>query len=247
MSKTHTGRNRKKDEDSTEDTTDINQETETSQDKLLEVMQQLLLNQNALLEDHKQTQSKMWTRAHEQEQEEKERWRQQQEWRREERELEQQRTQQEWELRMEELRLRTEELKKSEEKRIEAQILMEKKEEKRRLQKRAEKIEPWRDSDQPEAYFVKFERVMAEAEIPRAEWASRLVPLLTGKVLAAYHSQVSPTATKCYDDLKEALLDALGLAVEQVLVFSSEVFRLPTRGDETNRDDIPQTDSPQKT
>ena len=39
-------------------------------------------------------------------------------------------------------------------------------EEKRRLQKRAEKMEPWRDSDLPEAYFNKFEMTMKEAGIP---------------------------------------------------------------------------------
>lgn len=133
---------------------------------------------------------------------------------REEKEQEQQRAQQEWDLRMEELRLRTQELKKSEEGSVEAQVRMEKREEQRRRQKRAEKIEPWRDSDQPEAYLAKFERVMEEAEIPRVEWASRLVPLLTGKVLAAYHSQVPSTAVKSYEDLKEALLDALGLSLD---------------------------------
>ena len=57
---------------------------------------------------------------------------------------------------------------------------------------------------------------MHEGEIPKAEWASRLVPLLTGKVLylAAYHNHVPSTAAKSYDDVKEALLDALGLSLD---------------------------------
>ena len=156
----------------------------------------------------------MLTRALEQEEAEKERWREQLEWRKAEKEQERQRATQEWNLRMEELRLRNEELKRSEEKSIETQGRLERKEEQRRLQRRAEKMEPWRDCDQPEAYLVKFERVMTEVAIPGDEWANRLVPLLTGKVLAAYHAQVPPTAAKSYDELKEALLDALGLSVD---------------------------------
>ena len=63
----------------------------------------------------------------------------------------------EWGLRLEELRLRTEALKRSEAATVQAIADTAEKEEKRRLQKRAEKMEPWRDSDLPEAYFNKFE------------------------------------------------------------------------------------------
>ena len=82
-----------------------------------------------------------------------------------------------------------------------------------RKNRRADKMEPWRDSDQPEAYLVKFERVMAEAGIPKKEWPKRLVPLLTGKALVAYSSHVPPAATNQYDNLKEAMLEAMGFSL----------------------------------
>ena len=185
------------------ESTETNQKTEATggnQEKLLDIMQKLLVSQTAIVEDQKKSQDRMLTRALEQEEAEKERWREQLEWRKAEKEHEQQRATQEWNLRMEELRLRNEELKRSEEKSIETQARLERKEEQQRLQRRAEKMEPWRDCDQ--------------AAIPGDELPNRLVPLLTGKVLAAYHAQVTPTAAKSYDELKEALLDALGLSVD---------------------------------
>ena len=88
-------------------------------------------------------------------------------------------------------------------------------EEKTRLQKLAEKLEPWRDSDLPEAYICKFERTMQEAEIPQKEWSSRLISLLTGKALATFHSNVPQEAMNSYVDLKEALMEAMGLSLAQ--------------------------------
>ena len=49
-------------------------------------------------------------------------------------------------------------MKKAEQESIEMQDQMKAQEEWRRLQRCAEKMEPWRDSDQPEAYLTKFEK-----------------------------------------------------------------------------------------
>ena len=116
---------------------------------------------------------------------------------------------------MEELRLRTEALKRSEAATVQAIADTAEKEENIRLQKRAEKMEPWRDSDLPEAYFNKFEMTMKEAGIPDKEWPSRLISLLTGKALTAFHNNVPQTAMEPYTKLKEALLEALGFSLNQ--------------------------------
>ena len=86
MSKT---RSRKNDE--VEESTETNQETEATggnQEKLLDIMQQLLVSQTAIIEDQKKSQDRILTRALEQEEAEKERWREQLEWRKAEKEQE---------------------------------------------------------------------------------------------------------------------------------------------------------------
>ena len=57
--------------------------------------------------------------------------------------------------------------------------------------------------------------MMWEAEIPKKEWASRLISLLSGKALTVFHNNVPPSVTESYDELKEALLEALGLSLDQ--------------------------------
>ena len=149
---------------------------------------------------------------------------------RKEKEEKQERAAKEWEVKLEQLRLQTDQLNKADEKDREMRDFMYRQEEVRRQHKkellekqieieklrteenrrnhRAEKMEPWRDTDKPEAYFSKFERVMKEAAIPTNEWASRLIPLLTGKALTAYSSHVASSATKDYSALKAAMLEA---------------------------------------
>ena len=144
-----------------------------------------------------------------------------------EKEAEQKRLGQEWQLKLQHLQLQTEQLKKADVKEqemrdfmikqeqsrrqhemelLEKQLEMEKmRTEQNRRNRRVEKMEPWRDADKPEAYLFKFERVMKEAAIPSEEWASRLIPLLTGKALTAYSNHVSVTATSDYETLKTAL------------------------------------------
>ena len=148
-------------------------------------------------------------------QEERVRWEEQQETLRRDKEEERRRADEEWALRLEELKLRTEALRRSEEIAVQSRAENAERDEKRRLQKRAEKLEPWRDTDLPEAYIRKFERTMREASIPQKEWSSRLISLLTGKALTAFHNNVPQAVMDSYSDLKEALMEALGLSLEQ--------------------------------
>ena len=181
-----------------------------SQDRLIEVVQQLLKSQQRAKEEEQ-------ARWEQREAELSERRREEQEHqtRLQEAIRQQRRADEEWALWLEELRLRTEALRSSEKNAAESRAAAAERDEKRSLQKRAEKLEPWRDTDLPEAYFTKFERAMTEADIPQAEWASRLTLLLTGKALTAFHKNVPEAAMDSYIDLKEALLEALGLSLEQ--------------------------------
>ena len=94
------------------------------------------------------------------------------------------------------------------------QLEQERKEEsdKKRIANRIMKME---DTDQPDAYFCRFEDTMNEAGIKREEWPQRLRALLSGKSLAAYANTVPKEAKDDYEALKEALLQALGLTTEQ--------------------------------
>ena len=131
-----------------------------------------------------------------------------------EKEQESKRAAEEWNLRITELKERTEAVKASEKLAAESRTTRDAQDELRHLRKRVEKLEPWRDEDLPEAYLSKFERMMREAEIPNKEWASRLISLLSGKALTAFHNNVPPSVTESYDELKEALLEALGLSLD---------------------------------
>lgn len=214
-------------------------ETETegspnSQEQLLETMRQLMQNHQELLErQDERIEQIREERKEEQRQAAKEREEQQsmlkQEWemkmnhlqlqtlqlqKAEEKEKEMQLRAEEKEQEMKEFMMRQEEARRKHEKELwDKQLEVERlRNEEIKRNRRADKMEPWRDTDQPEAYFVKFERVMAEAKIPKHEWASRLVPLLTGKALSAYSSHVPPAAASDYQSLKEAMLEAMGLS-----------------------------------
>ena len=62
--------------------------------------------------------------------------------------------------------------------------------------KLVDKIAPWKDNDHPASYLKRFEDVMTDAGIPTAEWPSRLIPLLTEKVFAAYTNNVPRSTAK---------------------------------------------------
>ena len=128
------------------------EETETSSGNFLTVMQQLLELQQTQMQDERAK----WAQREDlksEKLEERARWEAQQGALQKDRDAERMRANEEWGLRLEELRLRTEALKRSEAATVQAIADTAEKEEKRRLQKRAEKMEPWRDSDLPEAYF----------------------------------------------------------------------------------------------
>ena len=64
-----------------------------------------------------------------------------------------------------------------------------------------------------ENYLLRFERIAKTWVWPEEEWACRLVPLLTGKALAAY-SSMDEEHSDSYPDLKQALLAKFNISAE---------------------------------
>ena len=87
---------------------------------------------------------------------------------------------------------------------------------KQQVQRRklVDKIAPWKDSDHHTFYLKRFEDVMTTTGIPTAEWPSRLLPLLTGKVISAYTNNVPRPTAEANPTLKDALLNDMGLSKE---------------------------------
>ena len=81
--------------------------------------------------------------------------------------------------------------------------------------RQADRLEKWTDGDQADAYLVKFETVMTECEIPKEHWKGRLVNCLTGKALSAYRAVIQVGEDDHYDAMKDKLLEAMGLGIEQ--------------------------------
>ena len=82
--------------------------------------------------------------------------------------------------------------------------------------KQADRMEKWHDGDQADAYLAKFETVMTECDIPHDQWRGRLINCLTGRALTAYRSVAAQdSADKTFGDLKDRLLEAMGLGIEQ--------------------------------
>ena len=79
----------------------------------------------------------------------------------------------------------------------------------------ADKLVKWEDQDQPHDNLIRFEDTMRQAGIPEEQWPHRLRPLLSGRALVAYSRDVSYEAKMSYQDLKDALLDSLGMLVKQ--------------------------------
>ena len=80
-----------------------------------------------------------------------------------------------------------------------------KKEDKNRM---IDRIPKMTSGDDLEAYFIRFEAQMKQAEVPEVEWPTYIRTLLTG---TAYTSSLSEEARKNYQ-LKETLLD-IGLSI----------------------------------
>ena len=82
------------------------------------------------------------------------------------------------------------------------------------------------DTEQVDAYFIRFEELARNARIPQEEWANYLRPLLVGKALVAYTREVAEDDKQDYDRLKEALLMALGISIP---LCEEEFFRVDKR------------------
>ena len=81
---------------------------------------------------------------------------------------------------------------------------------KRRL---VEKLPKLTDNDQLDTFLLRFEDQMREAEVEEEEWPIHLRTFLTGATLVAYTKDVPEEGKKDYWMLREALLDAVGLAL----------------------------------
>ena len=106
-------------------------------------------------------------------------------------------------------------LKLQEEQSEEAMAKREESEKVKQKLKQADRLEKWHDGDQADAYLAKFETVLTECDVPKEQWRGRLVNCLTGKALAAYRSVVQGGDSKEYDEMKDQLLEAMGLGIEQ--------------------------------
>ena len=75
------------------------------------------------------------------------------------------------------------------------------------------KLFPFQEGEDMENYLLRFERIAKTWVWPEEEWACRLVPLLTGKALAAY-SSMDEEHSDSYPDLKQALLAKFNISAE---------------------------------
>lgn len=116
---------------------------------------------------------------------------------------------------LKELEEREKLLKIQEEQSADAKTQREANEKSKQKLKQADRLEKWHEGDQADAYLAKFETVMTECDIPNEQWRGRLVNCLTGRVLTAYRSVVQGGDCKSYDDMKDKLLEAMGLGIEQ--------------------------------
>ena len=106
-------------------------------------------------------------------------------------------------------------LKLQEEQSEEAKTQREASELKKQRMKQADRLEKWHDGNQADAYLTKFETVMTECDIPKEQWRGRLVNCLTGRALTAYRSVMEGGEPMDYDNLKDKLLEAMGLGLNK--------------------------------
>ena len=97
----------------------------------------------------------------------------------------------------------------------------------------ADKLVKWEDHDQPQDYLIRFEDTMKQADIPEDQWPHRLRPLLSGRALMAYSRDVSEEAKGSYQDLKDALLDSLGMPVKQC---RERIWSIQRKGSDSHQD-----------
>ena len=75
-------------------------------------------------------------------------------------------------------------------------------------------MEPWKDSEQPKTNLTRFERVMVDAGIQKSDWITRFIPV-SGKALVAYSHLCIICCLDYYEKMKEAMLEALGVSINQ--------------------------------
>ena len=78
-------------------------------------------------------------------------------------------------------------------------------EERKQKSRQADNVEKWRDSDQPDAFFARFEAIMTDCDIADDHWKRRLVNCLTERALEAYRSITRGKDELTYPEFKEKL------------------------------------------
>ena len=103
----------------------------------------------------------------------------------------------------------------------EENALQDRKEEQYRLEKRGRKraiiehqLQKWEDTTDVETYLRIFEEAMVEGEYEKREWLSILQKYLAGKALQTY-KEVATLGETTYKEVKEAMLERLGISVQQ--------------------------------
>ncbi|CAI5682346.1 unnamed protein product [Oreochromis niloticus] len=71
----------------------------------------------------------------------------------------------------------------------------------------------FREGEDPESFFVRFERIAKTWGWPQVEWAARVVTLLTGKALEAY-AGIDEEQSDSYDAIKAAVLSKFNVTEE---------------------------------
>ena len=109
----------------------------------------------------------------------------------------------------------------SEQKASEENSLQDRKEEQNRLEKRDRKraiighqLQRWEDTTDVETYPGTFEEAMVEGEYQERKWLSILQKYLAGKGLQTY-KEVATLGETMYKEVKEAMLERLGILMQQ--------------------------------
>ena len=118
----------------------------------------------------------------------------------------------------------TKEATKRESEASEENTLQDRKEEQYRLEKRDRKkviighqLQKWEDTTGVETYLRTFEEAMVEGEYEEREWLSILQKYLAGKALQTYKEVATLGETRYKEkEVKEAMLERLGISVQQV-------------------------------
>lgn len=82
-----------------------------------------------------------------------------------------------------------------------------------RFVRKEPKMPMYQQGEDIENYLLRFERMARTWAWPEREWACRLVPLLTGRALAAYTS-MDERRSNIYKDLREAILEKFDVTTE---------------------------------